>query len=107
MIDPIEARVEDINAEVLGITGSQLMETAGKLAAEEIMKLSKPSKIAIICGTGNNGGDGAVIARHLDEAGWRVTLALVKLKTNIKSDISKSNYFKASKDVTVIENANP
>ncbi len=107
MIDPIEARVEDINAEALGVPGSQLMETAGKLAAEEIMKLSKPNKVVIICGTGNNGGDGAVMARYLDEAGWRVTLALVKLKSNIKSNISQTNQFKISKSVETIENANP
>ena len=107
MIDSIEARVEDLNAEALGVPGSQLMENAGKAAAEEIMKLSEPSRIAIICGTGNNGGDGAVIARYLDEAGWFVTLALVKLKSNIRTNLSKSNYFKVPGKVTVIENANP
>ena len=107
MIDPIEARVIDLNAEALGIPGSQLMENAGKLSAEFIMSLSKPSKIVIVCGTGNNGGDGAVIARYLDEAGWRVTLALVKLKSNTRTHTSSSNIFKLPASVTIIENANP
>ena len=107
MIDAIEARVVDLNSEALGIPGSQLMENAGRLSAEFIMSLSKPSKIVIICGTGNNGGDGAVIARYLDEAGWRVTLALVKLKSNTRTNTSSTNIFKLSSSVTIIENANP
>ena len=107
MIDVIEAKVVDINAESLGIPGSQLMENAGRQSAEYIMKLSKPSKVVVICGTGNNGGDGAVIARYLDEAGWRVTLALVKLKSNIRTHISRSNVEKLSSTVNIIENANP
>ncbi len=107
MIEQIEARVVDINAEALGILGSQLMENAGRLSAEYIMALSKPSKVVIVCGTGNNGGDGAVIARYLDEAGWRVTLALVKLKSDTRTHISKSNIGKLSDTVTIIENANP
>jgi len=107
MIDPVEARVEDINAEALGIPASKLMENAGKAAAEHIMTLSEPSRVVVICGTGNNGGDGAVIARYLDEAGWRVTLALVKLKSNTRTHTSSSNIFKLPSSVTVIENANP
>ena len=107
MIDPIEARVEDNNAEALGVPGSQLMENAGKAAAELIMTLSEPSRVVVICGTGNNGGDGAVIARYLDESGWRVTLALVKLKSNIHTHISRSNFDKIPNSIEVIENANP
>ena len=47
MIDPMEARVEDMNAEALGIPGSQLMEIAGKLAAEEIMKGTDPDRFSM------------------------------------------------------------
>lgn len=107
MIDAIEARVVDVNAEALGIPGDQLMENAGRFSAEFIMSLSKPSKIVIVCGTGNNGGDGAVIARYLDKAGWRVTIALVKLKSNTRTLTSSSNIFKLPSSVTIIENANP
>ena len=86
MMDAIEARVVDMNAEALGIPGSQLMENAGKLSAEFIMSLSKPSKIAIVCGTGNNGGDGYVIARHLSNSGFGVKVVICGDRNKIKGD---------------------
>ncbi|MFH1354722.1 MAG: NAD(P)H-hydrate epimerase [Candidatus Omnitrophota bacterium] len=49
-----------------GISMLILMENAGRAIAEEAMDLIKPNKpLAIICGRGNNGGDGFVAARHL------------------------------------------
>src|SRR5258708_812085 len=65
--------------EEFGIPGIVLMENAGRGAAEIILRecgdLSRGA--AIICGGGNNGGDGFVIARHLVNAGVHVTDFLV------------------------------
>lgn len=56
-----------------GVPGVVLMENAGRGCAELLMRLNPDRKpTVILCGPGNNGGDGFVIARHLDNAGWSV-----------------------------------
>lgn len=60
-----------------GISGADLMEAAGLSVTRHIMHRYDQMKTLVLCGPGNNGGDGFVIARHLKEAGWQVTLALL------------------------------
>lgn len=56
-----------------GMPGLVLMENAGRGCAELLMRLNPDRKATLIlCGPGNNGGDGFVMARHLDNAGWPV-----------------------------------
>ena len=74
-------RVDRLAIERYGMTGLVLMENAGRGAAELIAGLGlgngDPRRpIVIGCGTGNNGGDGFVIARHLDNCGLAVRLLL-------------------------------
>ena len=68
-----EVRGFDAHAiDVLGIPGAVLMENAGKNCAEVILgrlKEAAGGEVCVFCGTGNNGGDGYVIARHLVNAG--------------------------------------
>lgn len=56
------------------VTGASLMEQAGQGAAQAITRHwpDGARRALIMCGAGNNGGDGYVIARHLLGAGWRV-----------------------------------
>jgi NAD(P)H-hydrate epimerase len=49
-----------------GVPGIVLMENAGRGAAEVLLRLGVRGRVAICAGKGNNGGDGFVIARHLD-----------------------------------------
>lgn len=64
----------------LGVSSLLLMETAGKACADYLVQsnlLRPESPIMILCGRGNNGGDGAVIARWLQQYNYRVVLAHV------------------------------
>lgn len=73
----------------LGIPGVVLMENAGRgcaeLIREKLKGIARP-KVCILCGTGNNGGDGYVIARHLINEGFEVTVAICGLAEKIKGD---------------------
>ncbi len=59
-------RVDQVAIREYGMSGLVLMENAGHAAATLIHDHSLPGQIAILCGKGNNGGDGYVIARHLE-----------------------------------------
>src|SRR5258708_2568117 len=52
--------------EEFGVPGVVLMENAGRNAAELVRSLGIHARVVVCCGKGNNGGDGFVIARHLD-----------------------------------------
>jgi NAD(P)H-hydrate epimerase len=63
-----EVTVLDVNSEYLGVQVETLMENAGYAAANVITKeQGKGKRIAVICGMGNNGGDGLVAAKYLRE----------------------------------------
>jgi ADP-dependent NAD(P)H-hydrate dehydratase / NAD(P)H-hydrate epimerase len=58
-----------------GVAGATLMENAGRAVAEEVARrFPDAGDIAVLCGPGNNGGDGFVAARHLQERGYKVSL---------------------------------
>lgn len=66
-------------ADEYGLPGVVLMENAGRGCAELLMRLNSERKpVVVLCGPGNNGGDGFVLARHLDNRGWPVTAWLVR-----------------------------
>ncbi len=69
-----------------GVAGETLMENAGGAIARAILERWTPRPVAILCGPGNNGGDGFVVARLLDEAGWPVTVALLGSVERLKGD---------------------
>lgn len=69
-----------------GIPGRDLMEAAGRAIADRIGARWDPRPTAILCGPGNNGGDGFVIARLLAERGWPVSVALLGGRDALKGD---------------------
>ena len=73
----------------LGIPGPRLMESAGTGAARLIAARWRPLRgrsVAILCGKGNNGGDGFVVARRLRAAGARVRVVLVGRRSEVRGD---------------------
>jgi hydroxyethylthiazole kinase-like uncharacterized protein yjeF len=70
-----EMRAAEQNAIDAGTSVIALMERAGAGAAEAIRRYAGPMRTLILCGPGNNGGDGYVIARLLREQGVKVELA--------------------------------
>jgi NAD(P)H-hydrate epimerase len=77
---------DQLAEERLGIPSLILMENAGRSVAEEALKmLHGKKKAAIICGAGNNGGDGFVAARHLLNAGIDIKVYLVGESSKLKA----------------------
>jgi len=78
--------------EKFGISTLLLMENAGRSISEEALKIpqSLKGKIAIFCGTGNNGGDGFCAARHLLTAGIKPDIYLASRKGDVKNE-AKAN----------------
>ena len=69
-----------------GTSVEQLMERAGAGLAEAVYRFAGPLSALIVCGPGNNGGDGYVAARHLAERGVHVRVAAL---SEPKSDAAK------------------
>lgn len=73
-----------------GTPGLVLMEAAGRAVADEVVRVApEAEEIAILCGPGNNGGDGFVAARHLKERGCRVRLGLLGSREALKGDAAE------------------
>jgi hydroxyethylthiazole kinase-like uncharacterized protein yjeF len=85
LILPSSAEMQLMDQETInsGIPSIELMEKAGNGLAEEIKKISKFNNLLILCGTGNNAGDGLVIARQLaNKSNVIVVVAFSEKKSN-------------------------
>lgn len=70
-----------------GCPGILLMERAGRRVADVIMRFHPaPAKVLVVCGPGNNGGDGFVIARVLEENGYIVQVILSGARSSLRGD---------------------
>lgn len=91
---PEEARTADENAEFLGVTPIQLMENAGRGVVYSMLKRKDlgGKKVTILCYTGNKGGDGFVVARHLASLGVPVSVILLSRPNQISTAEARANY---------------
>ena len=70
-----------------GIKGAVLMENAGRAVADEVSRRFPDAEtVMVLCGPGNNGGDGFVAARHLRERGYKVRLGFNGDPTRLPTD---------------------
>src|SRR5580704_7181230 len=70
-----------------GVPSLTLMENAGSAVAQFILhNYSTANRVVVICGRGNNGGDGFVVARKLHRAGRVVEVLLLASRTELKGD---------------------
>ena len=69
-----------------GVPGIELMENAGKAVVRAIVERLPPCRVLVLAGPGNNGGDGYVIARRLQAAGWPVRVAAFGDPARLRGD---------------------
>ena len=105
--------LEDM-AEEIGISKLVLMENAGLQLANVIQKQyskNKSKNILIVCGSGNNGGDGLVCARHLIQFADEITICLLNINGKLKTNEIKKNWnlirgIKKIKKMEIFQNKN-
>src|SRR6516165_1222842 len=73
-----------------GVADSALMEKAGRGVADAISRRWPPQPLVVLCGPGNNGGDGFVAARVLAERGWPVRVALLGSVAALRGDAAEA-----------------
>lgn len=81
-----EAAAADAATMAAGIPTRDLMEAAGGAVAAAVRERYQGRPLVVLCGPGNNGGDGFVAARRLQTAGWTVRLALLGARDALKGD---------------------
>ncbi|MFY9479837.1 MAG: NAD(P)H-hydrate epimerase [Aquabacterium sp.] len=69
-----------------GVAGPTLMAHAGQAVVDAIRARWSPRPVVVLCGPGNNGGDGYVVARGLSEVGWTVRVASVSPISGLRGD---------------------
>lgn len=82
-------RIDRIAIDRYGIPSVVLMENAGRAVAEEACRMpgrARPATVAVVCGLGNNAGDGLVAARHLVDAGIETEVFLMGDSRGLSAD---------------------
>jgi ADP-dependent NAD(P)H-hydrate dehydratase / NAD(P)H-hydrate epimerase len=75
LLTPAEMARADAAAIAGGVSGTALMEAAGRAVARAAQSRFRPCRTVVLAGPGNNGGDGYAAARLLERAGWPVAIA--------------------------------
>jgi ADP-dependent NAD(P)H-hydrate dehydratase / NAD(P)H-hydrate epimerase len=74
-----------------GVPSLELMEAAGRAVAEAVREIAVPGPVRILCGKGNNGGDGLVAARLLAETGFEVDTLLLWGPEELSADAAENH----------------
>jgi len=79
-------RIDALAIERYGIPGVVLMENAGRGVVDVLLGIDPAPRVAVLCGKGNNAGDGFVIARHLEICGGDVRVVLLGAPAELTGD---------------------
>jgi NAD(P)H-hydrate epimerase len=92
-----------------GVPGVVLMENAGRGAADVLWRLGVAGRVVVCCGKGNNGGDGFVIARHLDNRGAAVRVLFFGRPQDLTGDaaVNFEVVRRSGLPLTVVADAGP
>jgi NAD(P)H-hydrate epimerase len=103
-----EVREVDRRAiEEFGMSGLVLMENAGRGCADVLCQAGCGPLVVIVCGKGNNAGDGFVIARHLDLRGNRVKVILLAPPGELRGDAAANYQILAKSGVPIVDLSSP
>src|SRR5713226_7718771 len=102
------SEVDRLTTERFGVPSLQLMENAGKHVAEAILRELSPSlpqRVSVLCGKGNNGGDGLVSARYLKSVGIDPHICLFGDPQEMRGDASANltRYLEAGHSIRAIK----
>src|SRR5882757_2566366 len=86
LLDPDEMGRCDRLAIAGGVPGIALMEKAGRAVADAVARHPLGTRVVVVCGPGNNGGDGFVAARVLAERGYPVQVLLLGDAAALRGD---------------------
>jgi NAD(P)H-hydrate epimerase len=103
-----EVRALDRRAiEEFGVPGVVLMENAGRSTAELLVSLGVRGRVVVCCGKGNNGGDGFVIARHLDLRQVPVRILLFCRPEELTGDAALNYHIASRAGLPLVVHAGP
>jgi NAD(P)H-hydrate epimerase len=93
IVTAAEMGAADKRSVELGMSVAQLMEHAGAAVARFCLRrFPGEGLVVVVCGKGNNGGDGFVAARHIAAAGRQVRVALLGAASDLKGDAQRAFY---------------
>jgi hydroxyethylthiazole kinase-like uncharacterized protein yjeF len=91
LLSVAEMAAADAATIAAGTPGIALMEKAGRAVADAVTRRARPGqRVLVLCGPGNNGGDGFIAARLLAERGCHVMLALAGERVTLKGDAAQA-----------------
>jgi NAD(P)H-hydrate epimerase len=95
--------VDRLAIEAYGMSGLVLMENAGRGCVDVLLSLGCRGPVAVVCGKGNNAGDGFVIARHLELRGIHLKTILLAPPAELRGDAAANYAILAKSRATIVD----